>query len=126
MANEKKVKKQSKRNEGTMKPKQERKRVEKPAVDEVRLKSSKHLSVLQSKFAKKLEGARFRYINEQLYTQRGEDAFRDFQHDPDLSEVYHSGYREQVHSWPENPLDKIIAWIKAHHKDAVIADLGLL
>jgi hypothetical protein len=47
----------------------------------------KPLSALQQKFKAKLEGARFRTINEKLYTQRGEDAYTDFQTEPDLFDV---------------------------------------
>ena len=35
--------------------------------------SIRNLSALQSKFAKKLEGGRFRYINEKLYKSTGID-----------------------------------------------------
>ena len=73
------------------------------------------LSALQQKFQRKLEGARFRSINEKLYCRKGEDSFQDFQEDPSLFGVYHEGFREQVKSWPVNPLDVIIKWIKDHH-----------
>lgn len=45
------------------------------------------LSALQLQFKKKLEGARFRTINEKLYTCRGDDAFTDFQTEPELFDV---------------------------------------
>lgn len=45
------------------------------------------LSALQLQFKKKLEGARFRTINEQLYTCRGDDAFEKFQLEPELFDV---------------------------------------
>ena len=82
------------------------------------------LSDLQLKFKRKLEGARFRTINEKLYSCKGTEAFEDFQKDPSLFDVYHEGYREQVKAWPHNPLDLIIGWIQSKHKTAVIADLG--
>ena len=82
------------------------------------------LSALQQKFAKKLEGSRFRIINEKLYTSLGEDSFREFQADPKLFEVYHEGFREQASHWPQNPLDGIIQWIKSRHPKAVVADMG--
>ncbi len=37
---------------------------------------------------------------------------------------YHLGYREQVKSWPENPLDIIIDWIKQRYSTSVVADMG--
>jgi len=82
------------------------------------------LSQLQIKFQKKLEGARFRALNEKLYSANGAQSFTEFQEDPTLFKVYHEGYREQVKSWPVNPLDLIISWIKTEHPNAVVADLG--
>ncbi len=86
--------------------------------------SKKGLSSLQQQFAKKLEGARFRTINESLYTTRGDEAFSDFQADPAQFEIYHVGFREQAAGWPYNPLDGIINWIKKSHSNKIIADLG--
>ena len=82
------------------------------------------LSVLQQQFAKKLEGSRFRVINEQLYTSTGKDSFAKFQSEPALFNVYHQGFREQASRWPHNPLDSIIAWIRSKYPRAVVADLG--
>lgn len=45
------------------------------------------LSALQLQFKKKLEGARFRTLNEQLYTCRGHDAYSKFQAEPKLFDV---------------------------------------
>lgn len=84
----------------------------------------KGLSKLQQAFKNKLEGARFRVINERLYTCRGEDAFEEFQKDKNLFDVYHEGYREQTLSWPSNPLDIIIDWIRTRHSTAIVADFG--
>ena len=86
--------------------------------------SKSGLSSLQQKFSKKLEGARFRIINEQLYTSRGCDAFAAFQEEPAQFEIYHTGFREQCSYWPYNPLDGIIKWISTKHKKAVVADMG--
>eukprot|EP01036_Dinobryon_divergens_P048212 gene48212-64688_t len=82
------------------------------------------LSALQLKFQKKIEGARFRTINERLYSCRGDSSFSEFQTDQTLFDIYHSGYREQVKSWPENPLDIVINWIKKKHPKGIIADMG--
>jgi hypothetical protein len=46
--------------------------------------SQSRLSDLQQRFKKKLEGARFRSINERLYSCKGEEAFSEFQTDPSL------------------------------------------
>lgn len=86
--------------------------------------SSSKLSSLQHQFLKKLEGARFRTINEELYTTRGDVAFQEFQRDPSKFEIYHKGYRDQAALWPVNPLDSIIQWIISCHKKATIADMG--
>ena len=51
------------------------------------------LSSLQEKYQKKLEGARFRSINESLYTKKGNEAFLEFQENPALFEIYHQGFR---------------------------------
>mmetsp|Transcript_7241 Transcript_7241/g.7484 ORF Transcript_7241/g.7484 Transcript_7241/m.7484 type:complete len:109 (-) Transcript_7241:112-438(-) len=45
---------------------------------------SSGLSTLQLQFQAKIEGARFRTINEKLYTCRGDEAFKDFKNDPSL------------------------------------------
>jgi ribosomal RNA-processing protein 8 len=82
------------------------------------------LSALQQKFAKKLEGSRFRIINEKLYTTVGSEALDDFTKNPTLFDVYHEGFREQASHWPENPLDGIINWIKSKHPKSVVADMG--
>ena len=73
------------------------------------------LSELQERMRAKLEGAKFRLLNEQLYTTRGDEAFKAFASEPSLFDVYHRGYREQVAKWPENPLDHIIAWVGRKH-----------
>ena len=91
-------------------------------IDKSQTKSK--LSDLQLKFSKKLDGARFRMINETLYTTTGSKAFNDFQQDPSLFDIYHKGFREQASQWPQNPLDNIIDWIKKHHSTSIIADLG--
>lgn len=51
------------------------------------------LSSLQEKFQKKLEGARFRSINESLYTTNGSESFLEFQKNPTMFELYHQGFR---------------------------------
>lgn len=82
------------------------------------------LSTLQQKFKDKLDGARFRKLNERLYTIKSEEAFKEFQEDPALFGLYHEGYKKQVESWPENPLDSIIKWLESQSKDLVVADMG--
>lgn len=60
----------------------------------------------------RLKASRFRYINEQLYTQTGEQAIEVFKEDSSAFLAYHDGYRKQIEQWPINPLDRIIRSIK--------------
>lgn len=69
------------------------------------LASSRHLTPLQLKMAAKLSGARFRWINEHLYTTTGADALALITEKPEMFEAYHAGFREQVRDWPANPID---------------------
>jgi hypothetical protein len=76
---------------------------------------------------RKLMGARFRLLNEQLYTIKSEEAVTLFGEHPELFEVYHQGFAEQVEKWPENPLDEYIATVRklaAKNKQLVVADFG--
>lgn len=82
----------------------------------------------------RLSGARFRWINEMLYTETGEDSLSKFQSDASMFQEYHEGYQSQVSQWPEDPLDKIIGQVRAlgselqkkgkKRKQVVVADMG--
>jgi len=61
----------------------------------------------------RLQGGRFRWINEMLYTSTGEQAAQAFREDPELFAAYHAGYSLQVAQWPQDPLDAIIAAVRA-------------
>ncbi|KAG0253842.1 25S rRNA (adenine645-N1)-methyltransferase [Mortierella polycephala] len=82
------------------------------------------LTKLQEHMKKTLAGGKFRFLNEQLYTTTGEEAFGLFQSKPELFDEYHEGFRSQVESWPQNPVDIFIAQLKQMPKSTVIADLG--
>ncbi|CAM9254152.1 unnamed protein product [Chrysoparadoxa australica] len=82
------------------------------------------MSKLQLQMKRRLEGGKFRMINEDLYTCESSKSFTRFQEEPELFEVYHSGYREQVSKWPVNPLDIIISWLKKSRPNATVADFG--
>lgn len=69
-------------------------------------------SSLHEKMTKQLESSRFRWINEQLYTTTGKEAAVLFSEDPNLFDIYHRGFTNQVRLWPVNPVDKIIEWLK--------------
>ncbi|KAK1786006.1 hypothetical protein P4O66_017556, partial [Electrophorus voltai] len=81
-------------------------------------------SALRSRMEKRLESARFRYINELLYTSSSGEAKRMFKQDPDAVRVYHKGYVEQVKHWPTNPVDLIISFIQKKPQSLVVADFG--
>ncbi|EDO18451.1 hypothetical protein Kpol_1032p45 [Vanderwaltozyma polyspora DSM 70294] len=127
----------------------EERKVEKPVVSE----SDKHepeplssspivkreLTPLQKKMMAKLSGSRFRWINEQLYTISSGDALRLVREQPQLFDEYHDGFRSQVESWPENPVNVFVDQIRSRcdrpvnapgglpglkNKEIVIADMG--
>ncbi|EME79095.1 uncharacterized protein MYCFIDRAFT_143267 [Pseudocercospora fijiensis CIRAD86] len=89
---------------------------------------------MQAKMREKLTSARFRHLNETLYTAPSEKALELFDKNPEMFEDYHSGFRQQVTAWPENPVDTFIATIQSApgklaalprtHGTAIIADLG--
>ncbi|GHJ84058.1 hypothetical protein NliqN6_0460 [Naganishia liquefaciens] len=86
------------------------------------------MTSLQSSLAHKLSSAKFRWLNEQLYTlpstqawdlmrEEGGSAFAD----------YHDSHRQQTAAWPSPPLPYIISAIRATQPARtlhVIVDLG--
>lgn len=79
---------------------------------------------LRSRMEQRLEAARFRYINEVLYTSSSGEAKRMFSQDPQAFDVYHKGFTAQVQRWPANPVDAIIAYIQKKPASQVVADFG--
>ncbi|KAJ2786813.1 hypothetical protein GGI15_001224 [Coemansia interrupta] len=71
----------------------------------------------------KLKGARFRWINEALYTTTGDKAFEMVQNDPRIFEEYHQGFSAQVEKWPVNPVDVFIKQLQQRDR-LVVADMG--
>lgn len=90
--------------------------------------SNKSLTPLQQKMAQKLSGARFRWINEKLYTSTGSDALNLIKEQPRMFEEYHDGFRQQVQSWPLNPVDVYASRLAELHDEThskmVVLDLG--
>ncbi|CAG2195951.1 RRP8 [Mytilus edulis] len=68
---------------------------------------------LRERMMDQLKSARFRFINEQLYTQTGSEAVQLFKGDTEAFNCYHEGFQNQVNKWPTNPVDLIIKQIKA-------------
>ncbi|KAI5732728.1 hypothetical protein M8J76_003443 [Diaphorina citri] len=87
--------------------------------------NSKH-TPLREKLLNKLKSARFRYLNEQLYTSKSEESKDFFTEDRESFEAYHEGFKKQVTQWPINPVDIIIKSIQERESKGrlVIADLG--
>ena len=86
-------------------------------------KPNKKKSLLAS-FEKDLEGSKFRYVNELLYTSRSDQAEQLFREKPDLFREYHEGYAHQVEDWPVNPLDVIIGHIQQNPDLLRVVDMG--
>ncbi|XP_054650979.1 ribosomal RNA-processing protein 8 isoform X2 [Dunckerocampus dactyliophorus] len=95
---------------------------EKAAADE-EAKQGRSAS-LRSRMEQRLESARFRYINEVLYSSTSGEATRMFRQDPEAFWIYHRGYTAQVQRWPTNPVDAIIAYIRQKPSSLVVADFG--
>lgn len=74
------------------------------------------LTPLQASMRAKLISARFRHLNETLYTRPSEESLRLFTDSPDMFAEYHEGFRRQVEVWPENPVDGYIRDIKTRAK----------
>jgi ribosomal RNA-processing protein 8 len=84
------------------------------------------LTPLQASMREKLVSARFRHLNETLYTRPSDEAYRLFADSPEMFEQYHEGFRRQVAVWPENPVDGYISEVlargrikqyRSHHQD---------
>ena len=94
------------------KPKKQKKtEMEEEATNDLEKDPLKPLS-LKERLMEQLNSARFRYINEQLYTQTGEEAQEMFEEDEEAFQVYHQGFQTQVNKWPVNPVDILIKDIK--------------
>ncbi|KAK2067581.1 hypothetical protein P8C59_001307 [Phyllachora maydis] len=62
-----------------------------------------NLTPLQASMREKLMSARFRHLNETLYTKPSAESFALFCNSPEMFDEYHQGFRRQVGMWPENP-----------------------
>ncbi|KAF6199623.1 hypothetical protein GE061_005921 [Apolygus lucorum] len=90
-----------------------------------KFKNSKNSS-LREKMLSRLSAARFRFINEELYTWDGQESPKVFASNPKSFKAYHSGFKQQTKLWPVNPIDLIIKSIKKlpDYGEKVIADFG--
>lgn len=75
--------------------------------------SKQTLTPLQQRMAQKLTSARFRHLNETLYTSPSSEAMSLFASNVQAYSAYHAGFRAQVAVWPSNPVEQFIQTIKA-------------
>ncbi|KAK2733759.1 25S rRNA (adenine645-N1)-methyltransferase [Myotisia sp. PD_48] len=72
-----------------------------------------NLTPLQQSMRQKLLSARFRHLNETLYTTPSSQAMELFTSSPEMFADYHAGFSRQVkESWPSNPVDGYISAVK--------------
>nr|XP_033805391.1 ribosomal RNA-processing protein 8 isoform X2 [Geotrypetes seraphini] len=81
-------------------------------------------AALRSRMEERLKTARFRCINQQLYTSSSQEAQRLFQQDPEAFQIYHYGFSAQLQRWPQNPTDEIIKYLRNRPASLVVADFG--
>ncbi|XP_068601274.1 ribosomal RNA-processing protein 8 [Brachionichthys hirsutus] len=94
-----------------------------PAVPQEEVQQDRSAS-LRSRMEQRLQSARFRYINEVLYSTTSGEARRMFRQDPEAFWIYHRGYTAQVQRWPANPVDEIVSYIQQKPPSLVVADFG--
>ncbi|KAL8774635.1 MAG: hypothetical protein Q9194_003983 [Teloschistes cf. exilis] len=70
------------------------------------------LTPLQTAMRAKLISARFRHLNQTLYTTPSSHASSLFSADPEAYDSYHAGFRAQVASWPQNPVEIFIQEVR--------------
>lgn len=75
------------------------------------LPEPKGLTPLQKSMRSKLASARFRHLNESLYTKPSAESLDLFKEDPSMFEDYHRGFAQQVEVWPSNPVDGYVSSI---------------
>ncbi|WWD18413.1 hypothetical protein CI109_102863 [Kwoniella shandongensis] len=82
------------------------------------------LTEMQAKMQAKLEGARFRWINEQLYSTPSTEAVAMMKKDPKIFADYHETHRFLTAGWPSPPLPLIIKLLAPLPAGSVVVDLG--
>ncbi|XP_063162159.1 ribosomal RNA-processing protein 8 isoform X2 [Candoia aspera] len=79
---------------------------------------------LRQRLESRLDAARFRYINQQLYTRSSREAAQLFQEDPEALAVYHRGFALQAACWPEQPVERFVRYLRHRPASLVVADFG--
>ncbi|ERF76748.1 hypothetical protein EPUS_02287 [Endocarpon pusillum Z07020] len=86
-------------------------------LEELPSPTSMMMTPLQARMRVKLTSARFRHLNETLYTSPSSASLDLFTASPDLFAEYHAGFAQQVRSsWPQNPVDGYIGDIDSRAK----------
>ena len=80
-----------------------------------------NLTPLQHSMRQKLISARFRHLNQTLYTNPSARSLALFQENPEMFQEYHEGFRRQVEVWPENPVDGYLAQIRRRGLERSVA-----
>ncbi len=70
------------------------------------------LTPLQVSMREKLISARFRHLNQTLYTSPSTHSLSLFAQNPQMFTEYHEGFRKQVEVWPENPVDGYVQAVR--------------
>ncbi|OJD29577.1 ribosomal rna-processing protein 8 [Diplodia corticola] len=83
-----------------------------PAVPPALPPMNTKLTPLQAKMREKLVGARFRHLNQTLYTTPSQHSLKLIDEDPQIFNEYHAGFRQQVAGWPENPVDTFVSLVQ--------------
>ncbi|KAI9810936.1 MAG: 25S rRNA (adenine645-N1)-methyltransferase [Thelocarpon impressellum] len=82
------------------------------AAAEATRRPASGLTPLQASMRQKLTAARFRHINQTLYTTPSAESVELFQQNPEMFDEYHEGFRRQVELWPENPVAGYVEEVK--------------
>ena len=113
--------------------------VEPLAIDNGHQNGASGMTSHQKSLLSHLSGARFRQINETLYTTSSSSAMEYIQGEPLKMQEYHEGFREQVKSWPKVPVRQIAEMLQKgqaeggkkgkrgsgrHAPGALVVDLG--
>ncbi|KAF2805821.1 uncharacterized protein BDZ99DRAFT_466173, partial [Mytilinidion resinicola] len=74
------------------------------------------LTPLQQSMRAKLASARFRHLNQTLYTTSSTSSLTLFKDNPEMFSEYHTGFAQQVAVWPETPVDGYVTSILSRGK----------
>jgi len=85
---------------------------------------AKEQKSLTDKAKDRLAASRFRYLNEQLYTQTSAESVKMFKEDVTLFSAYHQGFQQQANAWPCDPLDRIISACQHLPDQHIVVDMG--